>query len=50
MSSDIVTSLVQGVIICSATWVLWKFFRQWVVKSPLDNIPGPPPKSFLYGM
>ncbi|KAI0661554.1 cytochrome P450 [Cubamyces menziesii] len=49
MSNDIVTSLVQGVIICSATWVLWKFFRQWVVKSPLDNIPGPPSKSFLYG-
>ncbi|KAI0329087.1 cytochrome P450 [Cubamyces sp. BRFM 1775] len=49
MGSDIVTSLVQGAIICSATWVLWKFFRQWVVKSPLDNIPGPPSTSFLYG-
>ena len=49
MGSDIVTSLVQGAIICSATWVLWKFFRQWVVKSPLDNIPGPERTTFLQG-
>ncbi|RPD69471.1 cytochrome P450 [Lentinus tigrinus ALCF2SS1-7] len=36
-------------VICSASWLLWKYFRQVVVKSPLDNIPGPPTGSFLYG-
>ena len=43
------TSLLEGVLICSVTWFLWKYFRQVFVKSPLDNIPGPPAKSFLYG-
>ncbi|RPD61500.1 cytochrome P450 [Lentinus tigrinus ALCF2SS1-6] len=36
-------------VICSASWLLWKYFRQVVVKSPLDNIPGPSTGSFLYG-
>ncbi|TFK86200.1 cytochrome P450 [Polyporus arcularius HHB13444] len=41
--------LIQGLAICSASWLLWKYFRQVVVKSPLDNISGPPSGSFLYG-
>ncbi|KAI0718780.1 cytochrome P450 [Cerioporus squamosus] len=41
--------VLQGLAICSASWFLWKYFRQVVVKSPLDNIPGPPSGSFLYG-
>ncbi|KAI0718774.1 cytochrome P450 [Cerioporus squamosus] len=44
-----ISLLLQGAVICSASWLLWKYFRQLVVKSPLDNIPGPPPQSFLYG-
>ena len=41
--------LLQAFVICAVSWVLWKYFRQVVVKSPLDNIPGPPSQSFLYG-
>ncbi|KAI0760468.1 cytochrome P450 [Fomes fomentarius] len=42
-------SLLQGILICSVSWVLWKYFRQTVIPSPLDNIPGPPRESFRYG-
>ncbi|EIW61094.1 cytochrome P450 [Trametes versicolor FP-101664 SS1] len=38
--------LAQATVICSLCWIFWKFFRQVVVKSPLDNIPGPPRESF----
>ena len=41
--------LAQAAAICAVSWFLWKYFRQIVIKSPLDNIPGPPPGSFLYG-
>ncbi|PIL26721.1 cytochrome P450 [Ganoderma sinense ZZ0214-1] len=41
--------LLQAVLICTSTWFLWKFFRQSVVRSNLDNIPGPPSPSFWYG-
>ena len=34
----------------SVTWVLWKLLRHWVLPSSLDNIPGPPPESFLTGV
>ncbi|KAM5533780.1 hypothetical protein V8D89_012555 [Ganoderma adspersum] len=44
-----IASLLQGAVICSVTWFLWKYFRQVFVKSPLDNLPGPPAESFLYG-
>lgn len=30
-------------------WVLWKVFRGFLVKSPLDNIPGPTPTSWFKG-
>ncbi|KAI0648564.1 cytochrome P450 [Trametes meyenii] len=42
-------SLLQGLAICGASWFLWKYFRQIVVKSSLDNIPGPPSESFTWG-
>ncbi|RPD69487.1 cytochrome P450 [Lentinus tigrinus ALCF2SS1-7] len=29
--------------------LLWKSFKQLVVRSPLDNLPGPPSNSFAYG-
>ncbi|KAI9057203.1 cytochrome P450 [Trametes sanguinea] len=41
--------LLHAILVCSATWILWKLFRSWVVKSTLDNIPGPAPKSLIYG-
>ena len=42
-------TILQSAIICSSCWFLWKYLRQIVVKSPLDNIPGPPSDSFFYG-
>ena len=30
-------------------WVLWKIFGGFLVKSPLDNIPGPTPTSWFKG-
>ncbi|KAI0760494.1 cytochrome P450 [Fomes fomentarius] len=44
------TILAQGLAICTLSWILWKYFRQILIGSPLDNIPGPPRAgSFLYG-
>ncbi|KAH9857416.1 cytochrome P450 [Lenzites betulinus] len=43
-------SLLQAVALCSVTWLVWKYFRQVFVKSPLDNVPGLSTRgSFLYG-
>nr|BED42974.1 cytochrome P450 monooxygenase [Trametes versicolor] len=42
-------SLSQACLVGGFTWCLWKCFGQALVKSPLDNIPGPPRESFLYG-
>ncbi|KAI9069672.1 cytochrome P450 [Trametes sanguinea] len=44
-----VSPLLQAVAVCSVTWFLWKFFRRFVVKTDLDNLPGPPSPSFIYG-
>ncbi|KAI0754112.1 cytochrome P450 [Daedaleopsis nitida] len=41
--------LVQGAIVCAVTLLLWNLFGQLFVSSPLDNIPGPPSDSFIYG-
>ncbi|KAI0821934.1 cytochrome P450 [Trametes gibbosa] len=32
-----------------AAWLIWKLLRPFVVRSTLDNLPGPPSQSFLYG-
>jgi hypothetical protein len=36
-------------LLCTFSWVLWKVVTQFVVKHPLDEIPGPPPQSYLWG-
>ncbi|EMD40943.1 hypothetical protein CERSUDRAFT_103315 [Gelatoporia subvermispora B] len=41
--------LLQSLLICATSWFLWRFFRQIIVKSPLDNVPGPRPVSFWKG-
>lgn len=33
----------------SVVWILWRVFRNYIVKSPLDNIPGPEPPSWWKG-
>ncbi|KXN81939.1 Cytochrome P450 3A6 [Leucoagaricus sp. SymC.cos] len=41
--------LVQGLVIYAASVFLWKLVRKFVVKSPLDCVPGPPTSSFIAG-
>ncbi|KAH9885121.1 cytochrome P450 [Cubamyces lactineus] len=41
--------LAQGAIVCGIAWYFCRLFRQVFIKSPLDNIPGPPSEGFLYG-
>lgn len=41
--------VLQAIFACTLSWFLWKYFRQFFLSSPLDNIPGPPSKSWLYG-
>ncbi|OCH86572.1 cytochrome P450 [Obba rivulosa] len=43
------TILLQSVLVYFTTWSLWRFFRRLIVKSKLDNLPGPPSMSFLKG-
>ncbi|KAI0754321.1 cytochrome P450 [Daedaleopsis nitida] len=42
-------SLPQVFATCSILLILWRVCRRFIVTSPLDNIPGPPSPSFLYG-
>ncbi|KAI0718779.1 cytochrome P450 [Cerioporus squamosus] len=40
---------IQAFVFPLVLWLLWKYFRQVLLKSPLDNLPGPPAQSFLSG-
>ncbi|KAI0347504.1 cytochrome P450 [Trametopsis cervina] len=42
-------SILLPALLCGATWILWRFFRPYAAKSPLDNLPGPARTSFLRG-
>ena len=43
------TILLQVVIVFAILHVLWKLLQRFYFKSALDNIPGPPSRSFLFG-
>lgn len=42
--------LFQAMLLCVATWMIWALTRLLLFTSPLDNIPGPPSHSFVYGV
>ncbi|EMD31882.1 hypothetical protein CERSUDRAFT_88470 [Gelatoporia subvermispora B] len=42
-------SLLLSILVCSISWLLWRVLRQLFVKSPLDDLPGPPVKSHWKG-
>ena len=42
-------TILQAVIFYAIFYALWKLQRQFFIKSALDNIPGPPSQSFLFG-
>ncbi|KAI0631283.1 cytochrome P450 [Trametes polyzona] len=44
-----VSPTIQAFLALGATWILWKIIRRLVITSDLDNLPGPPSPSFLYG-
>ncbi|KAI0370603.1 cytochrome P450 [Pilatotrama ljubarskyi] len=44
-----VSLILQAALVCCITWILWKVVRRLVVKTDLDNLPGPPSPSFIYG-
>lgn len=41
--------LVEALLACAVSVIWWKLFREYFVKSPLDEIPGPPSSSLLLG-
>lgn len=41
--------LVQCTTLYIASWTLWRILRRFIIKSDLDNIPGPPSASLLKG-
>ena len=36
-------------IVCALSYALWKLLQLLSTKSALDNLPGPPSRSFLFG-
>lgn len=36
-------------IVAVGGWLLWKVFQNYLVRSPLDNVPGPARTSFWKG-
>ncbi|EKM49765.1 uncharacterized protein PHACADRAFT_265429 [Phanerochaete carnosa HHB-10118-sp] len=43
------TSSLQLILLAALAWALWRLFRTFVIRSPLDNIPGPQRSSFWTG-
>ena len=43
------TFFLQAVLVYAIPYFLWKFLGQLFINSPLDNLPGPPSQSFLFG-
>ena len=48
-SSAMFTILFQVVIFSAILNALWKLLQRFIIKSTLDNIPGPPSRSLLFG-
>ena len=42
-------ALSEFVFLAAALYFSWSFLRPFIVKSPLDNLPGPPSPSFIGG-
>jgi len=42
-------ALLQASLVLLAAWTIWTVIRKFTRKSPLDNLPGPPPESWIIG-
>ncbi|RPD55361.1 cytochrome P450 [Lentinus tigrinus ALCF2SS1-7] len=38
-----------AVALYGVLWLLWRYFRSVFIRTPLDNVRGPPPQSFVQG-
>ncbi|KAI0731458.1 cytochrome P450 [Fomitopsis betulina] len=47
--SYIPLSITQGLAFCIGSWILWRTLKARFTSSPLDNIRGPPPQSYIAG-
>ncbi|KAI0079855.1 cytochrome P450 [Panus rudis PR-1116 ss-1] len=43
------SSLLQAAATFAIAWVIWKAVKNYLIPSPLDKIPGPPPSSIIKG-
>ena len=43
------SSLTEGAVLLGVLWILWRMLRPYVVKSSLENVPGPLSAPFLQG-
>ena len=41
--------LPQVIIVSAFSYAFWKLIRRYLITSALDNLPGPPSQSFLFG-
>lgn len=48
-TQDMDAPLYVPVALAASALSLWLIFKRYLIKSPLDNLPGPPPTSFLFG-
>ncbi len=39
-----------ALVALAALYALWRIFHRYLTTYDLDNLPGPPPSSFLFGM
>lgn len=42
--------ITKGITLYIISWIIWRLLRHFVVKTDLDNVPGPDSHSFLKGM
>ena len=40
----------KGIALYGVSWILWRIFERFIVKSPLDNVPGPSSKNWWKGV
>ncbi|KAK7676941.1 hypothetical protein QCA50_020059 [Cerrena zonata] len=42
-------TVVQVLAVLIGGWIIWQFLRNYLIRSPLDNVPGPKPNSWFKG-
>ncbi|KAF9448716.1 cytochrome P450 [Macrolepiota fuliginosa MF-IS2] len=45
----VLSAFLRAFALYLVSWLVWKLFRKFLVRSSLDFLPGPPPSSLLFG-